>query len=210
MSGKVYDVTAFAPNHPGGAGSKSGQRRFLECGQPLTCCVAILKFAGRDATQAYEEVHAPSIIHDNLPPDRHVGVFDESTITPEWLKPPPSQTKELFHQGEKPPLHTLLNTYDFEEVASKTTSKKSWAFYSSAATDLITRDANKGVFDRIWFRPRVLRNVRSVSTKTRILGCETELPLMISPAAMARLVHAEGEKALMRGAAQKGVFLCVG
>lgn len=100
----------------------------------------------------------------------------------------------------------LINSHDFEVVASKTASKKTWAFYSSAATDLITRDANKSCFDRIWFRPRVLRNVRTVKTRTKILGVDSSLPLFVSPAAMAKLIHPDGECAIARACANKGII----
>ncbi|KAI9815102.1 MAG: Cytochrome b5 domain-containing protein 1 [Pycnora praestabilis] len=190
VNGGVWDITDFAPKHPGGAG-------------------IIFKYAGRDATKAYTEIHAPSILPDNLPAENYKGVVDESTITPEWIKPPPSITKDLALVGEKPPLSTLINTYDFEDVASKTLSKKTWAFYSSGATDSITRDANKSSFDKVGFRPRILRNVRDVSTKSRILGFDVQMPLFVSPAAMAKLVHPEGELALARGCASQGVIQCV-
>lgn len=121
-----------------------------------------------------------------------------------FVKPPPTATTEL-EAHEKPPLETLLNAYDFESVASRTLAQKTWAFYSSAATDEITRDANKSSFDRIWWRPRVLRDVASVDTRTRILGSEVQVPLFVSPAAMARLVHPEGEKAIAAACGNKGV-----
>lgn len=166
----------------------------------------ILKYAGHDATKAYSEVHAPSVLKTNLQPENFKGVLDESTIDAEWTKPPPEENKQILLDHEKPPLHTLINSHDFEVVASKTASKKTWAFYSSAATDLITRDANKSCFDRIWFRPRVLRNVRSVNTQTKILGGSYNLPLFVSPAAMAKLVHPDGECAIARACESKGIM----
>lgn len=108
--------------------------------------------------------------------------------------------------NEKPPLETLINAHDFEIVASKTASKKAWAFYSSAATDLLTRDANKSCFDRIWFRPRVMRNVRHVDTRTSVMGVGSSLPLFVSPAAMAKLIHPEGERAIAQAACKKGIL----
>ena len=114
---------------------------------------------------------------------------------------PPTETK--------PPLSSIISTHDLEVVASKHLSRKTWAFYSSAATDLITRDANKSFYNRIWMKPRVMRNVNKVSTKTKILGQELDLPLFVSPAAMARLVHPEGEKAIARGCEKYNVGQCV-
>ncbi|KAE8150594.1 cytochrome b2 [Aspergillus avenaceus] len=111
--------------------------------------------------------------------------------------------------GRKPPLQSILNTYDFERVAARELSRKTWAFYSSAATDMITRDANKAMYDRILLRPRVLRNVKKASTKTKILGCETGMPLFVSPAAMAKMVHPDGELAIARGCAKYGVGQCI-
>lgn len=134
------------------------------------------------------------------------GQLDESTIDEEWLKPPPSKNPQVVMDHEKPPLETLINSHDFEVVASKTASAKTWAFYSSAATDLITRDANKSCFDRIWFRPRVLRNVRSVDTRTTVLGNHCRLPLFVSPAAMAKLIHPDGECAIARACESRGVL----
>ena len=110
---------------------------------------------------------------------------------------------------QKPPLKSLLSSYDFEKVAAQELSKKTWAFYSSAATDMLTRDANKSMMDRILLRPRVLRNVTRVDTRSKILGCQTGLPLFVSPAAMAKMVHPEGELAMARGCARYDVGQCV-
>ncbi|PLN78875.1 putative mitochondrial cytochrome b2 [Aspergillus taichungensis] len=183
----VWDVTDFLEEHPGGS-------------------AIILKYAGRDATKAYSEVHTPGVLKSNLPSDKYVGVLDELTIDDQWTKEPPSENPQVVLENEKPPLHTLINSHDFEYVASKTASKKAWAFYHSAATDLITRDANKSCFDRIWFRPRVLRNVRSVEPKTTMLGVDCSFPLFVSPSAMAKLIHPDGECAIARACASKGIM----
>ncbi|BDD56387.1 Cytochrome b5 domain-containing protein 1 [Monascus purpureus] len=187
VNDQVWDVTDFLEEHPGGS-------------------AIILKYAGRDATKAYSKVHTPSLIKSNLSPDKLKGILDQSTIDNEWIKPPPKESDKVVLENEKPPLHTLINSHDFEVVASKTASKKTWAFYSSAATDLITRDANKSCFDRIWFRPRVLRNVRTVNTRTKILGVDSSLPLFVSPAAMAKLIHPDGECTIARACANKGII----
>lgn len=56
------------------------------------------------------------------------------------------------------------------------------------------------------FRPRVLRPVQDVDTRTSILGIPTSLPLFVAPAAMARLAHPDGELALARGAKAEGIL----
>ncbi|KAI9837623.1 MAG: Cytochrome b5 domain-containing protein 1 [Thelocarpon superellum] len=187
IRGKVYDVTDFAPQHPGGAD-------------------LIFRYAGRDATAAYEDVHPPSILEDSLTAEQIRGTIDESTIASEWSEPRLSDRKDLPSGDDIPPLHTIVNANDFEEVASRAFSKKAWVFYSSAATDLITRDANKTFYDRIWLRPRILRHVGTASTRASILGCDSSAPFFIAPASMAKLAHADGETALARGAAAKGII----
>jgi L-lactate dehydrogenase (cytochrome) len=126
------------------------------------------------------------------------------------LKPPPTEEAQpKLEVGAKPALSTLINSYDFEAVAEKALTKKAWAFYSSAATNLVTRDANKSMFDRIWFRPRLLRNIRHIETRTSILGQDVKLPFFVSPAAMAKLAHPDGELALARGCEKFGMAQCV-
>jgi L-lactate dehydrogenase (cytochrome) len=165
-----------------------------------------LKYAGRDATKAYSEVHSPSTIRKNLSPQNLRGILDETTDNDECLKEPHADNAKDMLDNDKPPLETLINAHDFEIVASKTATRKTWAFYSSAATDLITRDANRTCFDRIWFRPRVMRNVRVVDTRTNLMGVESSMPLFVSPAAMAKLIHADGELAIARSSSEKGII----
>ncbi|KAI9785723.1 MAG: hypothetical protein M1839_008740 [Geoglossum umbratile] len=189
VNGKVYDVTEFMPKHPGGA-------------------EIILRYAGKDATKAYNEVHGSSVI-ETLLQSKILGQIARSSTVSERNETHLEQAAESILKDDKPPLPTIINAYDFEEAARKTISKKTWAFYSSAATDLITRDLNDSSFDRLFFRPRVLRNVTRVVTETRILGQRTTLPLFVSPASMAKMIHPEGEKALARGAASQGIIQCV-
>ena len=185
VDNQVWDITGFAPDHPGGPG-------------------IIYKHAGRDATAAYAAIHAPSIIKEGLPESALKGTLDESTITELWRKPLADEAPKA--ESEKPPLHMLINAHDFELAAKATATPKTWAFYSSAATDLITRDANASIYSHIWFRPRTMCNVTSCSTKSSILGHPVSFPLMIAPAAMAKLIHPDGELAMARAAAAKGII----
>lgn len=126
----------------------------------------------------------------------------------QWQRPPPERTPEVQHD-RKPPLSTIINLYDFEDVAAQTIAKKTFAFYDSAATDLITKRRNKSTFDRILLRPRIMRDVRHVSTTSKILGHNVSLPLFISPAALAGLVHPDGEKAMARACVEEGIIQCI-
>lgn len=54
-----------------------------------------------------------------------------------------------------------------------------------------------------------MRSVPEAKTKRSILGFPSEAPFFVSPAAMARLAHKDGELALARGCASEGIIQCV-
>ncbi|KIX10308.1 uncharacterized protein Z518_01390 [Rhinocladiella mackenziei CBS 650.93] len=192
IDGQVWDITKFAPEHPGGPG-------------------IIYKYAGRDASKTYNETHSPAIIKNGLPTDALKGTVDQSTITEEWAKPLPDEalTAKPASSSEKPPLESLINAHDFELAAQNSATAKTWAFYSSACNDLITKDLNASLFNQVLFRPRVMRRVDRINTETTILGLHVSFPLMVSPAAMARLIHPDGELAIGRAAKEKSVLQCI-
>ncbi|KAL9572348.1 hypothetical protein ACKAV7_003549 [Fusarium commune] len=199
---KVWDITHFINEHPGGP-------------------EVLLNLAGSDATELYNDVHAPDIIED-LPSDKLIGLLEESAISRPGPKaaeidpvPPPAsptQTNEVTSTPKTktiPPLDAILSAPDFEKAAQDSLSAKTWAFYSSAATDLVTHGKNKELVRRVMIRPRILRNVSQVNYKTSILGFDSSAPFFISPAAMARLAHPDGELALSRAAANEGIIQCI-
>ncbi|KXT14147.1 hypothetical protein AC579_9267 [Pseudocercospora musae] len=200
VDGKVYDMTEFAPEHPGAPESKPNQYNDMQCLETDL----IWRHAGRDATTTYNSVHPPSLLTKELDASKIKGDIDRKTITEDFRKPPPTETPEL-RLNEKPPLSAIINAQDFEDVAERTASKKTWGFYSSADTGCYTRDRNKDYFSRIWFRPRLLRDVKNVSTSTTILGHKAGLPIFVAPAAMVKMIHPDGEKAIARGCVRERV-----
>jgi L-lactate dehydrogenase (cytochrome) len=109
----------------------------------------------------------------------------------------------------KPVLQSIISVHDFEDVARQTFTPKAYAFYSSAATDLVSHRENHDCHKKILLRPRVLRNVRQVATKRSILGMDSSAPFFLSPAAMATLAHPEGELAVARACGNQGIIQCV-
>ncbi|KAI5459359.1 FMN-dependent dehydrogenase-domain-containing protein [Mariannaea sp. PMI_226] len=195
VNGIVYDLTTFAPHHPGGAD-------------------VIYKFAGYDATEEYNKFHSPSLIQKALEKKQCVGVFNAAEASEEWKSASKAMTtKDSETPGIPPPakphLSDILNLHDFEQVASKTLSKKAWAYISGASNDNLTRDANQSFLRRIWLRPSVMRDVGTVSTKTTLFGCNLELPIYIAPTGTVRTAGEEGELALAKGAASADIVYCV-
>lgn len=96
-----------------------------------------------------------------------------------------------------------------EHAAKAILSERAWIYYSSAAEDLRSHQSNLYDWDRISFRPRILRNVKRLDMQRKILGFSSSLPFFIAPAAMARLGHPDGELCLAKGAARQDIPYCV-
>ncbi|KAG8955612.1 hypothetical protein FRC04_007603 [Tulasnella sp. 424] len=187
VHGHAYDVTEFLDDHPGGS-------------------KIILKYAGKDATEEYDPIHPPDAITSNLPPEKHLGPVDPDTVkqTPKELTAEQKQREERSRL--KPPIDECLNLHDFEAVAKATLPDKAWAYYSSAADDEITHRDNRAAFQRIWFRPRILRDVTHVDWSTTILGHRSPMPVYITATALGKLGHPDGELNLTRAAGKHGVI----
>lgn len=171
--------------------------------------LVIHKFSGKDATEEYSRVHSPSLIRETLGAKGHIGSLDSSTITEDWKAANQATNQSgLAALRGKPALDNILNMDDFEKAAHVTLSEKSWAYIKGGSNDNITRDANSSMLGKIWLRPRVLRNVGAVTARTRLFGCDLDMPVFISPTGAARAGGAEGELTLARGAGAAGIVHC--
>ncbi|KAJ5323820.1 FMN-dependent dehydrogenase-domain-containing protein [Penicillium atrosanguineum] len=189
VNGMVYDVTQFAPGHPGGP-------------------EVIYQYAGGDASTKYNSTHSPCLIKDI---EEHlIGDLDTATVSTEWSKGDETPRAPDTTKGDqKPPLEDIISLDDFEQVAMNTLSPKSWAYNSGAANDNISRDANRTFLQRIWFRPAIMRDVSRVTTRSSLFGYDLDIPVYISPLGAGKTICEEGELPLARGAASSGVIQCV-
>lgn len=65
---------------------------------------------------------------------------------------------------------------------------------------------NHLAYHRIWFRPRILRNVSKVDYSTKIFGHKTSMPVYITATALGKLGHPLGEVNMTKAAAKHGVI----
>ncbi|GBE80753.1 FMN-dependent dehydrogenase-domain-containing protein [Sparassis latifolia] len=187
VHGRVYDVTDFLDEHPGGS-------------------KIILKYAGKDATAEYDPIHPPDAITKNLPPEKHLGSVDPDTVLRVEVEITDEERDRQLRMAQRPPLSEILNLHDFETIGKLVMSEKAWAYYSSAADDEITHRENHAAYHRVWFRPRILRDVTHVDWSTKILGQPTRMPVYITATALGKLGHKDGELNLTRAAAKHGVI----
>jgi L-lactate dehydrogenase (cytochrome) len=78
-------------------------------------------------------------------------------------------------------------------------------YIDGGAEDEITMARNTRAFDRLEFRPRVLRDVDSIDPSTTLLGRSLPLPLVLAPTGFTRIAGSQGELAVARAAARAGL-----
>lgn len=108
-----------------------------------------------------------------------LGAVDPNSIVKVVKEKTEEDRRREELMASRPPISEILNLHDFEAVAKVVLAPKAWAYYSSAADDEITIRENHNAFQRIWFRPRILRNVEKVDWSHSILGHKTSLPVYI-------------------------------
>lgn len=176
------------------------------------------KNAGKDATAEFVASHPVDIIERTL--DRKqlqtlpLGPVNPSTIRKDDVVEYTPGVGSLessvgLDHGSKPTLESCINTFDFEAIASRIIPQQGWVYYSSGADDEITLRENHNAFHRIWFRPRVLVNVRDVDMRTTILGHEVSMPVFLSAVAMCKLGHPEGEVAWNKASGAEGIIYMI-
>ncbi|KAL7628599.1 hypothetical protein AAE478_000114 [Parahypoxylon ruwenzoriense] len=180
LYGNIYDVTEFLPSHPGGS-------------------KIILQLAGRDATDEYDPIHPPGTLEENLKPEAKMGRIDPQTLvqTSKLAAKDEEEKKERDEDG-LPPLESLLNLDEIEELATKRMPQRAWAYYYSSSDDTITKSFNNAIYKDILLRPRVFVDCTKCDTSTTLLGHKVDIPIFVAPAAMARLGHPDGEAGIAR------------
>ncbi|KAH7121378.1 FMN-dependent dehydrogenase-domain-containing protein [Dactylonectria macrodidyma] len=165
IHGSVYNVTKFLNSHPGGK-------------------AIILRHAGTDATNAFEDVHPIELLDEYLKPEQLLGRLESST-----------QDQKTTTQSTPavPSMSRILSIAEMERIALERLSPKALAYYASGTDDEITKSANGTIFKSILLRPRVFVDCTHCSLSTTLLGNRVGLPIFIAPAAMAKLAHPSGE-----------------
>ena len=103
---------------------------------------------------------------------------------------------------------TPLSVSDYERLAEEALTAEWLGFFTGGAGDEWTLAENAAAFTRRRLRPRVLRGIDGVDTRTTVLGAELGLPLLVAPVAFQRMAHADGEAGMARAAAAAGAGFC--
>ncbi|XP_073752154.1 2-Hydroxyacid oxidase 2 isoform X2 [Callorhinus ursinus] len=113
----------------------------------------------------------------------------------------PRDWKTLASGPEMP----LVCLTDFQAYAQEHLSKSTWDFIEGGADECFTRDDNMAAFKKIRLRPRYLRDVQEVDTRTAVQGEEITAPIGIAPTGFHCLVWPDGEMSTARAAQAAGI-----
>ena len=98
------------------------------------------------------------------------------------------------------------NFNDFRKLAKKKLPSPIFHYIDGGADDEVTLRRNTSAFDDCDLIPNILTSVGKPDLSTTIFGRKIDMPIFLSPTAMQRLYHPDGDKASARAAEKFGTF----
>jgi L-lactate dehydrogenase (cytochrome) len=98
------------------------------------------------------------------------------------------------------------NIDDFRRLAKHRLPWPVFDYIDGAADDEITKARNTASYADCDLVPEVLAGVAEIDTSVTILGRKSTLPLILSPTALQRVFHWQGERAVARAAEKFGLW----
>ena len=90
------------------------------------------------------------------------------------------------------------NFHDFKKLAEKKPPSPIFHYIDGAAEDETTYQRNTSAYNDVDLVPNVLRGVENIDLSTTIFGKKLDLPFYLSPTALQRLFHYDGERAVAK------------
>jgi L-lactate dehydrogenase (cytochrome) len=98
------------------------------------------------------------------------------------------------------------NIEDFRRLARRRLPWPVFDYIDGAADDEITKRRNTEAFDDCDLVPDVLAGVEHIDTSVSMMGRTSALPLILSPTALQRIFHWQGERAVAKAAEKFGLW----
>lgn len=98
------------------------------------------------------------------------------------------------------------NVDDFRRLAKQRLPWPVFDYIDGAADDEVTKARNTAAFDQADLVPDVLAGVAEIDPSCTIMGRKSALPLVLSPTALQRAFHWQGERAVARAAEKFGLW----
>jgi glycolate oxidase len=100
----------------------------------------------------------------------------------------------------------FLSNEEIVQAARKNISQGEWDYLVGGSESETTLRRNRLAFDRIAFRPRVLRDVSKIDTSTTFLGHRLRIPVMLAPIGSLQAFTPTGALAAAEAAAKFGTI----
>ena len=101
------------------------------------------------------------------------------------------------------------NFHDFRRLAQRRLPGPIFNYIDGGADDEVTLRRNSEAFNSVDLMPSVLRGVTDVDLSVTAMGQKLDLPVYLSPTALQRLFHHEGERATAAAAEKFGTMFGV-
>ncbi len=98
------------------------------------------------------------------------------------------------------------NIDDFRKLARRRLPWPVFDYIDGAADDELTKARNTAAYADCDLVPDVLAGVAEIDTSVTIMGRKSALPLILSPTALQRIFHWQGERAVARAAEKFGLW----
>ena len=95
---------------------------------------------------------------------------------------------------------------DFRELARRRLPGPIFHYIDGAADDEVTYRRNTEAFERCDLVPKVLAGVEHIDMSTTVMGQKLDMPFFLSPTALQRLFHHDGERAVGAAAEKFGTL----
>jgi isopentenyl diphosphate isomerase/L-lactate dehydrogenase-like FMN-dependent dehydrogenase len=102
-----------------------------------------------------------------------------------------------------------INVADAQREGEAKLEQGPRGYFAGGAGDETTLRESVAAWGNWRLRPRVLNDVREVSTRAQVLGRPVEMPVLVAPVAYQRMAHPEAEGGMAAGAAAAGTAMCL-
>jgi L-lactate dehydrogenase (cytochrome) len=124
---------------------------------------------------------------------------------PRWSQLRPLLRVQPPGLGADARLSRAYTIADLRAIARRRTPRAVFDYTDGAAEQEISLHRARAAFRRVEFSPQALQDVSEVDTSREMLGRRAALPFAFAPTGFTRMMHHEGERAVIRVAERAGI-----
>jgi L-lactate dehydrogenase (cytochrome) len=99
----------------------------------------------------------------------------------------------------------VVNIYDLRRAAERRLPRAVFDYVDGGADGEVTLRENTRAFEEVTFRPRNAVAVSGCELRTKVLGSELSMPVLLAPVGYSRMIHPQGEITAARAAGKAGI-----